>query len=73
MSTPEPRQDSHCAYCGAAFPEGAAWPRRCARCGNTSYRNPLPVAVALVNRVTSSSRIGLCRTWVKLGMALGRT
>ncbi len=24
------------------------WPRRCLACGNTTYRNPLPVAVALV-------------------------
>lgn len=37
-----------CSFCGAAFAEGAGWPRRCAACGNTAYRNPLPVAVVLV-------------------------
>ena len=30
------------------FVEGAAWPRTCISCSNTSYKNPLPVAVALV-------------------------
>lgn len=43
-----PRPYSHCSYCGAAFPAGSGWPRVCAGCGSTSYRNPLPVAVALV-------------------------
>lgn len=41
-------RDSHCSYCGARFEVGAAWPRSCAACGNTTYKNPLPVAVALV-------------------------
>jgi ADP-ribose pyrophosphatase YjhB (NUDIX family) len=44
---------SHCSFCGAAYPRTPAgdlpdWPRRCGQCGNASYRNPLPVAVALV-------------------------
>jgi ADP-ribose pyrophosphatase YjhB (NUDIX family) len=26
----------------------AAWPRHCAGCGNTTYRNPIPVVVVLV-------------------------
>jgi ADP-ribose pyrophosphatase YjhB (NUDIX family) len=39
---------SFCSYCGGAYPEGAPWPRQCAACGNITYRNPLPVAVALV-------------------------
>lgn len=39
---------SHCSYCGAPFAQGAGWPRRCAACGNVSYRNPLPVAVLVV-------------------------
>ena len=38
----------HCPYCGQRFPPSARWPRRCAACGNTSYRNPLPVAVLAV-------------------------
>jgi ADP-ribose pyrophosphatase YjhB (NUDIX family) len=39
---------SHCSYCGYRFAERAGWPRRCAGCGNVSYRNPLPVAVLAV-------------------------
>jgi ADP-ribose pyrophosphatase YjhB (NUDIX family) len=37
----------HCTFCGARFTRGQAWPRRCGACGQTSYRNPLPVAVAV--------------------------
>jgi ADP-ribose pyrophosphatase YjhB (NUDIX family) len=38
----------HCSYCGAGFAAGQPWPRRCRVCGNTSYLNPIPVAVVLV-------------------------
>lgn len=38
----------HCSFCGAEFGDVAGWPRTCAACGNTTYRNPLPVAVVLV-------------------------
>lgn len=41
-------KDSYCSYCGAAFPEGLAWPRTCPACGSVSYRNPLPVCVVLL-------------------------
>ncbi|MDX1613259.1 MAG: NUDIX domain-containing protein [Candidatus Promineifilaceae bacterium] len=41
-------QDTYCSYCGAAFSVGSAWPRTCARCGRTTFRNPLPVAVTLL-------------------------
>ncbi len=42
-------KDSHCSWCGTAFPEEAlSWPRHCTHCGHTSYKNPLPVAVALI-------------------------
>ncbi len=37
-----------CSFCSTRFPEDASWPRRCSACGNTTYRNPLPVAVVLV-------------------------
>ena len=37
-----------CSFCGARFPGNPGWPRRCPACGNTTYRNPLPVAVTLV-------------------------
>jgi len=41
-------KNSHCSFCGTRFRDDAAWPRRCATCGNTSYLNPLPVAVMLL-------------------------
>ncbi|PWR05677.1 NUDIX hydrolase [Micromonospora acroterricola] len=39
---------SHCSYCGAAYPSTAGWPRVCDGCGETVWRNPLPVAVAVL-------------------------
>lgn len=42
------RQNSHCSYCGHPFPANQAWPRQCTHCGNTSFLNPLPVAVTIV-------------------------
>jgi ADP-ribose pyrophosphatase YjhB (NUDIX family) len=41
-------KNSHCSYCGHAFRNRDPWPRRCANCGNFTFLNPLPVAVALV-------------------------
>ncbi|GLW27274.1 NUDIX hydrolase [Actinoplanes regularis] len=38
---------AHCTYCGARFVPGQPWPRRCGACGETMYRNPTPVAVAI--------------------------
>lgn len=41
------QNQSHCGYCGAHF--GAApWPRKCEACGNTTYRNPIPVVVVIL-------------------------
>ncbi|OEJ31051.1 NUDIX domain-containing protein [Streptomyces subrutilus] len=40
-------RDSHCSTCGASYPT-RTWPRACAACGSVAYRNPLPVAVALL-------------------------
>ncbi|WLS44301.1 NUDIX domain-containing protein [Micromonospora profundi] len=39
---------SHCSYCGAAYRPDAGWPRICPVCGETVWRNPLPVAVAVL-------------------------
>ncbi|MDG4766881.1 NUDIX domain-containing protein [Solwaraspora sp. WMMD406] len=39
---------SYCSYCGAAYPADAGWPRVCDRCGQSVWRNPTPVAVAVV-------------------------
>lgn len=43
-----PVKNSHCSYCGAPFAPDQHWPRTCASCGQTSYVNPLPVAVLLL-------------------------
>ncbi|WP_241562403.1 NUDIX domain-containing protein [Streptomyces hoynatensis] len=42
------RTITHCPYCGAAYVPGAGWPRDCPGCGETSWANPIPVAVALL-------------------------
>ncbi|UQX00167.1 NUDIX domain-containing protein [Streptomyces sp. RerS4] len=39
--------NAHCSTCGVAF-DTASWPRTCAACGAVTYRNPLPVAIALL-------------------------
>ncbi|MGW6569223.1 NUDIX domain-containing protein [Streptomyces sp. NPDC054975] len=41
-------KDSYCSSCGTRYAEPAGWPRACASCGVVAYRNPLPVAVALL-------------------------
>ena len=41
-------KDSYCSFCGNRFSDDAPWPRRCLYCGNSTYRNPLPVAVVLL-------------------------
>lgn len=52
---------SHCGSCGAPYAALVSpddWPRTCTACGDTSYRNPLPVAVALLP-VTDRDGTGL--------------
>lgn len=41
-------KNSHCSYCGQAFEENQAWPRKCSNCGRTTHLNPTPVAVILI-------------------------
>lgn len=53
------RQQTHCAYCGARYPDGTSWPRDCPGCGETTWRNPLPVAVALLPVEGLADRAGL--------------
>ena len=47
-----PDAHAHCGYCGAPFPPLTApltrGPRVCGRCGASTYRNPIPVAVLLL-------------------------
>jgi ADP-ribose pyrophosphatase YjhB (NUDIX family) len=40
-------QHSHCSYCGTRYPEDATWPRTCPGCTETTWHNPLPVAMVL--------------------------
>lgn len=47
MPTPL-RLHTHCSYCGAPYAAEQPWPRVCAACSNTTYRNPLPVAVLIL-------------------------
>ncbi len=42
------KKNAHCSYCGSAFIDSLAFPRQCANCENTTYLNPLPVAVLLL-------------------------
>lgn len=42
------QQGRYCSYCGHPFDTHQEWPRRCRRCHNVSYRNPLPVTVVLL-------------------------
>ncbi|MFD3541988.1 NUDIX domain-containing protein [Streptomyces sp. NPDC058662] len=62
---------AHCSTCGAPYgTAAAAWPRRCAACGATAYRNPLPVAVALLP-VEDSEGTGLVVITRTIEPALG--
>ncbi|HEX5597963.1 MAG TPA: NUDIX domain-containing protein [Micromonosporaceae bacterium] len=49
---------SYCSYCGSAYPAPAGWPRVCVTCGETTWRNPLPVAVAVLP-VNTGTGIGV--------------
>nr|WP_296069212.1 NUDIX domain-containing protein [uncultured Actinoplanes sp.] len=42
-----PDKYAHCTFCGARFIPRQPWPRRCTACGEVSYLNPSPVAVAV--------------------------
>ena len=42
------RLHTFCSFCGTRFPENAGCPRTCDTCHNTTYRNPIPVAVVLI-------------------------
>lgn len=49
MAEPRPYQPyTYCSFCASPFAPAQPWPRRCATCGNTTYRNPLPVSVVLI-------------------------
>jgi 8-oxo-dGTP diphosphatase len=52
-------QHSHCSYCGTRYPDGAGWPRTCSGCGETTWSNPLPVAVVLQPIEVDDGRTGI--------------
>ena len=52
-------QHSHCSYCGTAYPTDAPWPRVCPGCTETTWRNPLPVAVLMLPVHTGPDTTGL--------------
>jgi 8-oxo-dGTP diphosphatase len=52
-------QHSHCSYCGTAYIPESAWPRTCANCGETTWSNPLPVAVVLQPVTLADGGIGV--------------
>ncbi|EFC83621.1 NUDIX domain-containing protein [Parafrankia sp. EUN1f] len=52
-------RNSYCAHCGTKYQADAGWPRLCADCGETTWRNPSPVGVALVPVVEPDGGHGL--------------
>lgn len=61
---------AHCHWCGTAYPPGTtAWPRTCPGCAEISYRNPLPVTVALlpVNRPDGGQSLVVIRRTIEPG------
>lgn len=50
---------AHCSSCGARWPDGVGWPRTCASCGETTWSNPLPVAVVLLPVSYEDGRTGV--------------
>src|SRR5438445_518251 len=54
-----PVQNSHCSYCGTAYTPRSPWPRLCAGCGETTWLNPLPVALVMMPIIGRDGRTGL--------------
>ncbi len=52
-------QHAHCSYCGTRYADSQAWPRTCANCGETTWSNPLPVAVVLLPVSYRDGRTGI--------------
>lgn len=53
-----PVASSHCSYCGTQY-TSEKWPRLCSCCNNTTFRNPIPVAVGLIPVIDNKSNRGL--------------
>jgi 8-oxo-dGTP diphosphatase len=52
-------QHSHCSYCGTVYDAESPWPRTCNGCGEITWRNPLPVTVALLPVTQADGGTGL--------------
>jgi 8-oxo-dGTP diphosphatase len=52
-------QHDHCSYCGSRWADGLGWPRTCSTCGETTWSNPLPVAVVLLPVSYPDGRTGV--------------
>src|SRR5438874_13368773 len=51
-------RNTFCSFCGAPFSGLHRYPRTCSSCGEQTWENPIPVAVALVPVITGP-RTGL--------------
>ena len=54
-----PVHNSHCSYCGTAFDLESPWPRTCTACSETTWVNPLPVALVMMPIIGEDGRTGL--------------
>lgn len=54
-----PVHNSHCSYCGTSYVADSPWPRVCANCGETTWLNPLPVALVMMPVIGVDGRTGL--------------
>jgi ADP-ribose pyrophosphatase YjhB (NUDIX family) len=52
-------QHDHCSYCGTRYGDRLPWPRTCTGCGETTWSNPLPVAVVLLPVSYEDGRTGI--------------
>ncbi|MFG2824613.1 NUDIX domain-containing protein [Kitasatospora sp. NPDC048365] len=62
--------NTHCHFCGTTYPPGTdGWPRACPACAGISYRNPLPVTVALlpVRMPDGDTRLTVIRRTIEPG------
>lgn len=53
------QKNSHCSYCGAAFPSPALKYAKCEACGNQTWVSPMPVSVLILPVIGDDGRIGV--------------
>lgn len=59
LPSPKPRlQYDHCSFCGNKY-KSDLWPRVCSCCKNTTFRNPIPVAVGILPFKSKDNNYGL--------------